>query len=292
MGNLHEITGGWRPWVVLLGVLGVLLAGCPESGDDDSADDDDAGDDDASDDDAGDDDAGDDDAGDDDAMGDGSGTWTITDATDCGPVRSVVWFEYVEVRAFDGIFASSEPHTCQLWNETNAAMEAAWGTYDAALKKATAGQDGPMACAAALAYYTELEQLDSTLWPPGSCTLELHPDAYTPGDYMAGLGVRGGYPYIWGAWYVAIDSWFAPHVAYLTKECANVSTWGDWTTLEQELWYLNGGDSEFWELYAGMVTLAAGEDLGVSATGLEVMDWETKQQGTLDFDLQAAACSP
>ncbi len=57
-----------RMLLALLGVLALVLAGCPTTADDDDNDDDDsAGDDDTGDDDTGDDDTGDDDTGDDDA---------------------------------------------------------------------------------------------------------------------------------------------------------------------------------------------------------------------------------
>jgi hypothetical protein len=292
MSTIGPVRWGWPVLVVLLGVCGLILVGCPEQGDDDdddaADDDDDISDDDAGDDDAGDDDAGDDDAGDDDAQGDGSGTWTVTDVPDCGEVRSVVWFQNAE-RAYDGIFASSEPHTCADWVAADEAKAAAWSAWDAEMTKASGAQDGPAACTATTTYYTTLEQWDSSIWPAGSCTLEMHPDSFDPGEYMAGFDKARGFAVIWGAWYVAIESYFAPHVAHLDAECPGVSSWADWSTVEKELWNL-GGDSEFWDFYDGTVTLATGEDLHVTSTGMIVMEWSLATEGTLDFDLQAASC--
>ncbi len=69
----------YAPWLSLLALLGLLLAGCPDDPPDDDAADDDAGDDDAADDDAGDDDVGDDDAGDDDVGDDDAGDDDVGD---------------------------------------------------------------------------------------------------------------------------------------------------------------------------------------------------------------------
>jgi len=284
-------SSGWWMLLALIGALGLVLAGCPEQGDDDdddTADDDD----DVSDDDASDDDASDDDAGDDDTqMGDGSGTWTITAATDCGEVRSVIYYEGGE-RGFSGIFASSAPLTCADWNTADAAMEKAYDTWQSALTVALSKQDGPGACAASLAYYTELEQYDSTLWPAGSCTLEMHPDYWENGDYNVGMDARGTYLSLYGTWYVALESYFQGHVDFLTTECPNVTTWAEWENVEYDLWY-QGGDSEFWDLSSGTVTIKLGDPLAASSqTSIELFNWDNKQTGNLEFDLAAANCAP
>ncbi len=268
-----------NPGLIMGLVLMLALNGCPAS-DDDTTDDDDAADDDTADD-----DTADDDSGDDDTVGEGSGTWTVTDGPDCGPVRSVVWFEYLELLGVGGILASSEPLTCQLWSDTVAAMTAAGQTWDAAMVAASDVQDGAAACAATLAYLTELQQLWATLMPAGSCLLELYPAAYTWTDYT--IPTQAG-----GDWWSVEDGWYATQVAYMTEACAGVSNWSAWVTVETELWTMPEVDAESWSLTGGTLTLASGEDLHVTAAGLEIFDYEAQQTGTLDLDLQATACDP
>ncbi len=271
-GDVDPILGGWRPGLALLCALGVLLAGCPQHAEDDDGDDD-----------AGDDDGGDDDGGDDDAVGEGGGTWTTIGGPACGPVRSVVWLEYLEMLGAGGVYASSEPLGCQLWSDVDAALMASGATWGDAMAAATDAQDGAAACAATLAYLTESEQLWDTLSPPGSCLLELWPMAYTWTDYSIPTQAGGD------LWSIE-ESWYASQVGYLTEACPGVSSWSDWAAVEAALWALPVVAAEIWSLTGGTLTLASGEDLHVTAAGLEIVDVEAQQAGTLDLDLQAAAC--
>ena len=279
----------------LLGLPCLLWIACPEDGDDDDDDDTTAGDDDTSgdddvgddDDDTGDDDTGDDDTGDDD-MGDGGGTWTIADATDCGPLRSAIYYDHWK-DPWPGIHASSEPLTCGDYAAAAAALDAADDVLSAAYSAAEKAQDGAAACDAYVAYYTVAEAQYSIVQPPGSCTLSMYPSDWVDGAYDVVLEAA---PYLalYGWYVVRVESDYTAYLAYLAKACPGVTSWADWMTVLMDIWD-HGGSYEHWDLTSGTVMFTNGAELSVATKApISIESYQLKADGTLDFDLSVAHC--
>ena len=260
---------------VLLASFGWLASCGEEYTDDDSA----IGDDDSA-------------VGDDDDTGGQQdvGVVDVTGAPECGVIRSA--WRIVNKDGFTtltGIFASSEALSCPRYNAWDDAAAAAAAVFQPAYDIAVADRDPLLACNAMTQYYTSLQAIEDELWPASSCSLQLRPDAFLPGDYEVDAGhpegVSGKLVYPTASYHgAALDS---------LGSCSQYTGWdGIWTVAQADASAAAEATRDTWDITAGVMDIVVGEDndLGVEALDMTVQQTGGSTTGTLSFQLSYDDC--
>jgi len=265
-------------------LLGVLLMGCPGT---DPLDDDTTGDDDAS----GDDDSGaDDDTGDDDTgTPPGSGTVTLTGAPSCSPVYSSIWIENVGGHTqLRGIHTSTEALTCNAYRGWDAALAQAWAVYEPTYEAAWKIRDPVAACAATRTYYMTIQDIEDSLWPPGSCALRLYLDAYVPGFYEVGGGLGMAMS---GELLYPSASYYGAMVDTL-GDCNSYSDWdADWAPALTDANNAGEATRVHWSITEGQIAVEQETGgLKLTAADMALAEDAGAGTGTLTVELHATYC--
>jgi len=237
---------------------------------------------------------GDDDSaiGDDDTTGGPQdlGSVDVTGAPACGTIGSA--WRIVNVDGFTtltGIFASTAPLTCPRYNAWDDAVASADAVFQPAYDAAVADRDPLAACNAMTTYYSTLQGVVDDLSPVGSCSLQLRPDDYLPGDYEIDAGhpegMSGKLVYPTASYYgAALDS---------LGDCGQYSGWdGIWTVAQADAAAAAEATRDTWDITAGVMDIVVGEDnsLTVQAEGMTLQQTAGGATGTLDFQVHYQEC--
>lgn len=201
----------------------------------------------------------------------------------CDDLQSAMWFvgEYEDI-----LLASSSPWYCEAYSQVEAEVGQAMTTHYEVVSAAEDAHNGPAACAASLEYYQLRAAIEAQWFTPGGCDLTLIPHEVEPGEYVEygnGPGEFRG----WVTYYAS--TCFDLHLD-LIDGCSEIDNWASWVALDEELYDLTcHGTSQAWSLEDGMMTLAEGDDILATGSGLELSCGDYGS-GVLDFEIEAVFC--
>jgi hypothetical protein len=214
----------------------------------------------------------------------------LTGAADCGPIRSVMYKDFVPHGPTElAVIASTLKDVCGLyqayWEGHNTSYEAHWFEY----QDAVTALDGPTACAELLAWYEGYLPLWAAMYTPGSCTAAVNLEAREPATYDSEAEPGSGTATVSVQYPTTAD---AEAFLALFDGCTTVTDWATWMTLSAVIGEAQWWSGETWWDTAGTVTLDPRPDgtYVLDAMGMTVEETASAEPGTLTFHLTAEPC--